>query len=85
MELGIEAADEALAFEKGEDVVAVAALRLRDEGLEAVVEAEEAEGARAIAQDWIEGTQDAQARRPLDSRTFGSHQIFRISSTPRSR
>ena len=37
------AADEALALEDGEHVVAVASLRSRDEGLEAVVEAEEPE------------------------------------------
>src|SRR6185369_14771975 len=61
--LGVEAADQALAFEQGEDVIAPAALRRRNERLEAVVETEETQGAVAVAQDGVERAQDAQARR----------------------
>src|SRR6202035_5780020 len=64
-ELGVGPADQAVAFEDGEDVVAVDAPRARHEGLEAVVEAEEALGAAAVAEDGIEGGEEAQARRWL--------------------
>ena len=63
MDLGVEPPDQALALQDRQHVVAVNAVLPRHEGLEAVVEAEQAEGAPAVAQNGIERRQQADARR----------------------
>src|SRR5215203_3077728 len=63
VELGVEPSHQALAFQDRQHVVAVPALELGDEGLEAVIEVEQAKGALAVAEDGVEGREKADARR----------------------
>ena len=55
----VEPADQGFAFEDGEDVVAVAALRFGHEDFDPVAEAEEPFGAGAVAQGGVEGREQA--------------------------
>src|SRR3546814_16841527 len=58
-------ADQPVALQQREDVVAVLALRRRHEDLDAVVEAEQALGALAVAAQRVEGAEHAQPLRRL--------------------
>src|ERR671926_374663 len=57
VELRVDAADEPFAFEHGQDVVAETPLRRGHERLEAVVEPEQPQRARAVAQHRVEGAE----------------------------
>jgi uncharacterized protein YcaQ len=65
LELRVNSGDEAVTFEHGQEVVAVPSLGFGHERLEAIVEAEEARGARAVAQDRVEGAEQTRALRGL--------------------
>src|SRR6185295_14119689 len=63
VELGVQPPYQALALENRQDVIAVLALLLRHEGLEAVVVAEQPQRAPPVAEDGVERREQPDARR----------------------